>query len=111
MPGWLAQSDVLVLPSKSEPWGLVVNEAMVCGMPVVVSDTCGCVGDLVRDGANGFTFNHAQQADLEKHLTFFIQNPGRITGMGQESLKLIAPFASGPVAAQMAETYRDLAAR
>lgn len=111
VPGWLAQSDVLVLPSKSEPWGLVVNEAMVCGMPVIVSDTCGCTGDLVRNDVNGFTFNHTQQADLEKHLTFFIQNPDRITRMGQESLKLIAPFASGPVAAQMAETYRDLAAR
>lgn len=111
VPGWLAQSDVLVLPSKSEPWGLVVNEAMVCAMPVIVSETCGCAGDLVRHDVNGFLFDHAQQAGLEKHLTFFIQNPDRIAGMGQESLKLIAPFASGPVAGQMAATYRDLAAK
>lgn len=111
VPGWLAQSDVLVLPSKSEPWGLVVNEAMVCGLPVIVSETCGCADDLVRDGVNGFTFDHMQQADLEKHLTWFVQNPDRIAGMGQESLKLIAPFASGPVAAQMAEAYRELAAK
>ncbi|SEJ19108.1 Glycosyltransferase involved in cell wall bisynthesis [Dyadobacter sp. SG02] len=111
VPGWLAQSDVLVLPSKSEPWGLVVNEAMVCGMPVIVSDTCGCAADLVRHGVNGFAFNHTQQAELEKHLAFFIQNPDRMAGMGQESLKLIAPFASGPVAGQMAATYRDLASQ
>lgn len=111
VPGWLAQSDVLVLPSKSEPWGLVVNEAMVCGMPVIVSQTCGCAADLVRKGVNGFTFDHARQAELEEHLSFFIRKPDRITGMGQESLKLIAPFASGPVAAQMAAAYRDLAAR
>lgn len=111
VPDWLAQSDVLVLPSKSEPWGLVVNEAMVCGMPVIVSETCGCVGDLVREGANGFTFDYAQQTGLEKHLHYFIQNPDRIAGMGKESLKLIAPFASGPVGAQMAETYRGLAAK
>lgn len=111
VPGWLAQSDVLVLPSKSEPWGLVVNEAMVCGMPVIVSQTCGCAADLVRKGVNGFTFDHAWQTELEEHLSFFIRNPDRITGMGQESLKLIAPFASGPVAAQMAAAYRDLAAR
>ena len=110
VPGWLAQSDVLVLPSKSEPWGLVVNEAMVCGMPVIVSQTCGCAGDLVRSGFNGFTFDHSRQAELEKHLSFFIRNPDRIAGMGQESLKLIAPFASGPVATQMAAAYRDLAA-
>lgn len=111
VPGWLAQSDVLVLPSKSEPWGLVVNEAMVCGLPVIVSETCGCADDLVRDGVNGFTFDHMQQADLERHLTWFVKNPDRIAGMGQESLKLIAPFASGPVAAQMAEAYRELAAK
>lgn len=111
VPGWLAQSDVLVLPSKSEPWGLVVNEAMVCGMPVVVSQTCGCAGDLVRNGVNGFTFDHSRQDELEEHLTFFIRNPDRIAGMGQESLKLIAPFASGPVATQMVAAYHELAAR
>lgn len=111
VPGWLAQSDVLVLPSKSEPWGLVVNEAMVCGMPVIVSETCGCVADLVRNGVNGFTFDHSRQTELEEHLSFFIRNPDRLPGMGQESLKLIAPFASGPVAMQMAAVYRDLAAR
>jgi glycosyltransferase involved in cell wall biosynthesis len=110
VPGWLAQSDVLVLPSKSEPWGLVVNEAMVCGMPVIVSQTCGCAGDLVRNGVNGFTFDHSRQAELEEHLRFFILNPDSITGMGQESLKLIAPFASGPVATQMVTAYRNLAA-
>lgn len=111
VPGWLAQSDVLVLPSKSEPWGLVVNEAMVCGMPVIVSQTCGCAPDLVRNGVNGFTFDYARQSELEEHLSFFIRNPDRIAGMGQESVKLIAPFASGPVAAQMAAAYRDLAGR
>jgi len=111
VPGWLAQSDVLILPSKSEPWGLVVNEAMVCGMPVIVSQTCGCAADLVQHGVNGFTFNHAAQPDLEKHLNFFIQNPDRIAGMGRESLKLIAPFASGPVAAQMVNAYRELAGK
>lgn len=111
VPGWLAQSDVLVLPSHSEPWGLVVNEAMVCGMPVIVSQTCGCVADLVRDGVNGFTFDPGRQTDLEKHLNFFIQRPDQIEKMGQESLKLIAPFAAAPVAAQMAETFRELSAK
>lgn len=111
VPGWLAQSDVLVLPSQSEPWGLVVNEAMVCGMPVIVSRTCGCVADLVKDHLNGFTFDHAKQQELEAHLWFFIQNPGRISEMGRESLKLVAPFASAPVAAQMADAYRSLAGK
>ena len=49
------RADVLILPSFSEPWGLVVNEAMVCGMPVIVSNKCGCAADLVRPGAVSYT--------------------------------------------------------
>jgi len=46
----------LVLPSHSEPWGLVVNEALAHGLPVVVSDVCGCVPELVVDGVTGWSF-------------------------------------------------------
>jgi glycosyltransferase involved in cell wall biosynthesis len=52
----LLDSDVLVLPSHTEPWGLVVNEALSYGCPVVVSDVCGCVPELVRDGVTGYSF-------------------------------------------------------
>jgi glycosyltransferase involved in cell wall biosynthesis len=47
LPGWYACGDVLVLPSESEPWGLVVNEGMACGLVPVVSDAVGCAPDLV----------------------------------------------------------------
>jgi glycosyltransferase involved in cell wall biosynthesis len=57
LPDWYAAADALVLPSDSrETWGLVVNEAMAAGLPVVVSDAAGCSVDLVRHGANGFTY-------------------------------------------------------
>ena len=46
--------DVFVLPSDREPWGLVVNEAMAAGLPVVVTDEVGCAPDLVRPNENGF---------------------------------------------------------
>ncbi len=49
-------ADVLVLPSDFEPWGLVVNEAMTCGLPVVVSSHVGCRNDLVVDSENGYIF-------------------------------------------------------
>jgi glycosyltransferase involved in cell wall biosynthesis len=48
-----AQADVFVLPSRIEPWGLVVNEAMAAGLPVIVTDRVGCAQDLVRDGVSG----------------------------------------------------------
>lgn len=56
MPAWYAAADVLVLPSVSETWGLVVNEAMACGIPAVVSDAVGCAPDLIRQGETGGTF-------------------------------------------------------
>ena len=49
----LAQALALLLPSRSEPWGLVVNEAFAMGVPALVSTAAGCARDLVRDGANG----------------------------------------------------------
>ena len=108
VPEWLAKSDVLVLPSLSEPWGLVVNEAMVCGMPVIVSKICGCTDDLLNDGTNGFIFDPNQQQDLETALKFFIQNPEKIETMGLESTKLIKRFSSKKVALEMADSYKRL---
>jgi glycosyltransferase involved in cell wall biosynthesis len=56
MPAVYAAADVLVLPSSSETWGLVVNEALACGTPVVLSDACGCAPDLVADGSTGAVY-------------------------------------------------------
>jgi glycosyltransferase involved in cell wall biosynthesis len=52
----LMRSSALILPSQSEPWGLVVNESLSYGCPVVVSNVCGCVPELVRDGETGYAF-------------------------------------------------------
>jgi len=51
-----ARSVALVLPSYSEPWGYVVNESLSYGCPVLVSDRCGCVSELVVEGITGFSF-------------------------------------------------------
>jgi glycosyltransferase involved in cell wall biosynthesis len=48
LPGWYACGDILALPSGREPWGLVINEGMACGLVPVVSDAVGCAPDLVR---------------------------------------------------------------
>jgi len=61
-------ADVLVLPSISETWGLVVNEAMACGLPAVVSDAAGCAPDLIEAGKTGFTFPAGDPAQLAQRL-------------------------------------------
>jgi 1,2-diacylglycerol 3-alpha-glucosyltransferase len=57
LPFFYASASCMILPSISETWGLVVNEAMACGLPVLVSNRCGCSADLVREGANGHVFD------------------------------------------------------
>jgi glycosyltransferase involved in cell wall biosynthesis len=56
LPGVYVASDLLVLPSDYEPFGVVVNEAMLCGCPAVVSDRVGAKHDLVREGETGRVF-------------------------------------------------------
>ncbi len=108
VPDYLAKSDVLVLPSLSEPWGLVVNEAMICEMPVIVSAKCGCVPDLVKHGSNGFIFDPEDQNTLTGALKFFVMNPEKVTPMGQASAALVKRFSASEVASEMVTCYRDL---
>jgi glycosyltransferase involved in cell wall biosynthesis len=57
-------ADVFVLPSKEEPWGMVVAEAMCFGLPVITSDRVGAAMDLVKDGYNGFIFPAGNSKEL-----------------------------------------------
>jgi len=53
---YFLSSDILLLPSIAEPWGLVVEEALYFGMPVIVSENCGA-SELIEDGINGYVIN------------------------------------------------------
>jgi len=64
LPPFYAFAGCFVLPSSREPWGLVVNEAMATGLPVLVSARCGCAEDLVDPARNGFTFDPSQDGNL-----------------------------------------------
>ena len=57
LPATYARAAAFILPSLCEQWGLVVNEAMAAGLPVVVSQNAGCAADLVQNGVNGWTFD------------------------------------------------------
>jgi len=88
------QAAALVLPSFfGETWGLVVNEAMAAGLPVLVSAKCGCSETLVQDGLNGYVFDpDSQEAIEEALLKFFSLDKARRDAMGAASLGIVADW-------------------
>ena len=83
-----------VLPSTREPWGLVVNEAMAAGLPVIVSNRCGCAEDLVESGRNGLLFNPEHGRELTACLARMAQlSEQEIAAMGQSSAERIAGYS------------------
>ena len=85
-------ADVLILPSLSEPWGLVVDEALTCGMPVIVSNKCGSAPDLVKEGENGFTFDPQDVEGLTEIMSRFALGEVNIEKMGAASREIIESF-------------------
>lgn len=88
------KATCLVLPSRSEPWGLVVNEALSYGCPVVVSDHCGCVPELVIEGKSGFMFRTGDSVDLSAKLRHLTAEFTDAETVGLRCLEVIAPFTS-----------------
>jgi glycosyltransferase involved in cell wall biosynthesis len=76
LPETYTASDIFVLPSEYEPFGVVVNESMLCGCPVIVSDRVGAKFDLVRDGETGFVFPMGDVGTLSELLRQGLQSPG-----------------------------------
>lgn len=56
LPDVMERAAGFILPSRFEPWGVVVQEAAACGLPLLCSDACGAAEHLLRDGLNGFLF-------------------------------------------------------
>jgi glycosyltransferase involved in cell wall biosynthesis len=90
LPAMYDLCDVFVLPSEREPWGLVVNEAMNAGKPVIVSDCVGAGPDLVEDGVNGFVYPARDVAALADRLRRLIEHPEHRAAMGARSLERVA---------------------
>jgi glycosyltransferase involved in cell wall biosynthesis len=82
LPSAYSAADVFVLPSMFEPFGMVVNEAMLCGLPVVVSDRVGARFDLVRPGENGYVFPAGDAEALAAVLRELLPDPEKRAHMG-----------------------------
>src|ERR1700692_1088746 len=76
LPEFYALADAFVFPTRSDPWGLVVNEAMSCSLPVIVTSVAGCTPDLVQDGWNGYVVAPADPAQLATAMSRLVSEPG-----------------------------------
>jgi len=93
LPAVYGVSDIFVLPSEHEPWGLAVNEAMCAGLPVVVSREVGCVPDLVKDGINGYTPAAGDVDGLTRALRRLIEDGDLRRRLGAASLARIQEWS------------------
>ena len=89
LPIYYGLADAYVQASTTEQWGLVVNEAMACSLPVIVSERCGCAVDLVKEGCNGFTFDPYDVHALAGLMCKLSENESMKKTMGKESLNII----------------------
>lgn len=94
LPVFYAFAGCFVLPSSREPWGLVVNEAMAAGLPVIVSRRCGCAEDLVQSTRNGLTFDPWAEGQLLACLRQVSSSaPELLRSMGAHSSELISQYS------------------
>jgi glycosyltransferase involved in cell wall biosynthesis len=96
-----SKATAFVLPSTSEPWGLVVNEALAYGCPVVVSERCGCVPELVIEGQTGLSHRANDIDDLAAKMLLSQTQFADIERTAKACIDLMARYTPDLAAAQI----------
>ncbi len=103
LAGLYALAETLVLPTHSDTWGLVVNEAMACGLPIIVSSVAGCSADLVEEGWNGYVVPSQDSEKLSVAIKSLVGQPERKRQMSARSLERIRSYSPEACADGLAE--------
>lgn len=93
LASYYALAESLVFPTRSDPWGLVVNEAMACGLPVISSRAAGCTADLVEDQWNGCVVEAGDVGQLACAMAELANDPEMTAAMGQNSRERIEAYS------------------
>lgn len=107
MPTVYRLGDVVVVPSRSETWGLAVNEAMACSRAVIASTRVGCAPDLIEPGENGFVFEADNPQDLARRLQQVVENRDRARAMGRASRQRIRDWSIDAAAQRLEEAVAE----
>jgi glycosyltransferase involved in cell wall biosynthesis len=111
IPQAYAAGDALVLSSEAETWGLVVNEAMACGLPAVVSSRVGCAGDLVIDGETGFVYPCGELSALMACLVRLAADLQLRTRLAAAARKRVEGYSPRAAADGLCQAIAQLSAR
>ena len=90
LPIYYALAGAFIHASTTEQWGLVVNEAMASGLPVLVSNRCGCAPDLVEESVNGFTFDPTNVEQLARLMFELSTKVSQLSTFGAASQRIIS---------------------
>jgi glycosyltransferase involved in cell wall biosynthesis len=110
LPSFYANAGCFVLPSSIEPWGLVVNEAMASGLPVILSSKCGCRKDLLREGVNGFSFSPDNPEQLAERLSTIASGKIDLQSFGRNSREIVRTVSLDRFASRTVSLMRRLRA-
>src|SRR5262249_36620557 len=105
----IERCDVLVLPSRHDGWGMVLNEAASLGKALIATDACGAAHHLIEPGANGFRIRAGSQAELERAMSAYCLAPSLAARHGAESLRRFADFTPERNALRLEEALESLA--
>lgn len=100
LANYYALAECLVMPTHSDPWGLVVNEAMACGLPVICTNVAGCAADLVRE--NGILVEPCDSPQLARAMLAMAADSELRSSMSRESTRLIRDYSPDACAAGLA---------
>jgi glycosyltransferase involved in cell wall biosynthesis len=85
LPKFFADADVFVIPSRHDGWGVVVNQAVAAGLPVIASDAVGAAADLVAEGKNGYIVPAGETAPLAAAMRLIVSQPDQIDAFSEQS--------------------------
>lgn len=108
MPLVYSMADVCVLPSESDTWGLVLNEAMANGLAVIASENCGGAMDLISEGYNGFTFDAGNVDELVSVISKIYGDHQLLNRMKIHSLEKIKDFSYEVIAEKIESVFTGI---
>lgn len=101
LPQWYGYADVFVHPCPDEPWGVSVNEAMACGLPVLAAEGVGAGEELIQPGRSGLRFDNGDAETLASQLQQLAEQPERLRAMGAAARQGVEAWSYQASMAQM----------